>query len=461
MQRVKFYNTIKIMHKILIFFLSLFCFINGAFAYDLVLPKEKKTYVSTNYAFFVGKAKKHEHITINDESVYVAPNGAFAHTIKLKNGENRIFFRTNYNTHVYKVYKMPKPDPTKPVLEEFSPYRVIVNKDNTPLRNTPIDYGMNRISHLFEGTNLIVNGQKGDFYRVKLSKKEEGWISKSSVTKSDEGSFDPKYRTMKSETFKNCSVHTLEFSEKLPYTIEETGNEILFKVYNPFLKEDSVYTVNIRKPEKYYYKTISSNGVYVFKVNELPYCDNNTLEGLTITVDAGHGGSEYGAVGCLGDNEKDINLSIANELKDILRQMGACVVMTRECDGFISLDDRVKMAKDNCSDIFVSIHLNSIPDIKFDVHKNRGTSVYYYNPNSKNLAKYVEESVTSAICTKKEGIKTASFAVIRPTDYLGILVENAYMTNPMDTMIYKSENFPRNTARGIAEGILNYVNSDK
>ena len=141
--------------------------------------------------------------------------------------------------------------------------------------------------------------------------------------------------------------------------------------------------------------------------------------------------------------------------------MGACVVMTRECDGFISLDDRVKMAKDNCSDIFVSIHLNSIPDIKFDVHKNRGTSVYYYNPNSKNLAKYVEESVTSAICTKKEGIKTASFAVIRPTDYLGILVENAYMTNPMDTMIYKSENFPRNTARGIAEGILNYVNSDK
>ena len=43
----------------------------------------------------------------------------------------------------------------------------------------------------------------------------------------------------------------------------------------------------------------------------------------------------------------------------------------------------VKLAKENCSDIFVSIHLNSIPDIEMNVHKNRGTSVYYYNQHSK------------------------------------------------------------------------------
>ena len=43
--------------------------------------------------------------------------------------------------------------------------------------------------------------------------------------------------------------------------------------------------------------------------------------------------------------------------------------MTRECDANVSLDDRVKLAHDNCANIFVSIHLNSIPDIKMDVHK--------------------------------------------------------------------------------------------
>ena len=182
---------------------------------------------------------------------------------------------------------------------------------------------------------------------------------------------------------------------------------------------------------------------------------------MNIFIDPGHGGSELGAVGCLGDKEKDINLQIANKLKTKLSKMGANVYMSRECDGFVSLEDRVKMAKENCTDIFVSIHLNSIPDIKMDIHKNRGTSVYYYNPNSKSLAESVLNSLTSKIKTRDDGVRTASFAVIRPTDYIGILIETAYMTNPLDSMLYKSANFPDETANAIAEGILNYVQSER
>ena len=94
-----------------------------------------------------------------------------------------------------------------------------------------------------------------------------------------------------------------------------------------------------------------------------------------------------------------------------------------------------------------------------DIHKNRGTSVYYYNPNSKDLASAVLRSVTKGIKTRNDGLRTASFAVIRPTEYLGILVETAYMTNPLDSLMYTDEEFPRETARAIAEGILNYVKS--
>ena len=155
---------------------------------------------------------------------------------------------------------------------------------------------------------------------------------------------------------------------------------------------------------------------------------------------------------------KDINLNIATELNNILSLMGANVVMTRECDGFVSLEDRVKIAKENCSNIFVSIHLNSIPDVKFDVHKHRGTSVYFYNQNAKELAKSIQLSLTEQLGTRNEGVKSASFAVIRPTDYIGVLVETAYMTNPMDSLIYTKENFSRDAAKAIAEGILNFVN---
>ena len=144
-------------------------------------------------------------------------------------------------------------------------------------------------------------------------------------------------------------------------------------------------------------------------------------------------------------------------MSEKLKQLGVNVVMTRECDGFVSLNDRVDIAKNNDANIFISIHLNSIGDIPMNIHKNKGTSVYYFNPNSKKLAETVEKSVTKFAGTRKDGVKTASFAVIRPYNYVGILVETAYMTNPCDSVLYNSENFASNVAQGIAEGILEFI----
>ena len=448
------------MREFLIIIFTLVLGINSALAYELVLPKEKKSIANTNYAFFVGKAGANETININDEKIYIAPNGAFAHSVKLKEGENRIIFKSNYNTEVYKIYKDKIVQNVAPELIEYDPNLYKVKKDNTPLRNTPVDYGMNRISHLFKDTIVIINGEKGDFYRVFLTKNKEAWIAKSAVKESKMVSEPPSFVTMNTKTFKNATIHTIEFSEKLPYVIEETEKEIAFKIYNPFISDDTVYTVNIKKPAKYSYNTISNNGVYVFKVSEMPYPESQTLNGLTIAIDAGHGGSEKGAIGCLGDKEKDINLKIAQELKEILASYGANVVMTRECDANVSLEDRVKFARENDSNIFISIHLNSIPDIKMDIHKNRGTSIYYYNNNSKTLAKILEENLTKELGTRKDGVKTASFAVIRPTDYIGVLLEIAYMTNPIDSVLYTKESFPINAAQAIANGILEFVNAE-
>ena len=59
---------------------------------------------------------------------------------------------------------------------------------------------------------------------------------------------------MNSATYKNASKHSIAFTDNLPYSITEAENEILFKVYNPITSYDSIYTINIKKPEKYYYK---------------------------------------------------------------------------------------------------------------------------------------------------------------------------------------------------------------
>ena len=83
-----------------------------------------------------------------------------------------------------------------------------------------------------------------------------------------------------------------------------------------------------------------------------------------------------------------------------------------------------------------------------------------YNQNSKNLAKLVQSAVVENLGTRDDGVKSASFAVIRPTEYVGILVEVAYMTNPIDSVLYTKEDFSRETAKAIADGILNFVNAE-
>ena len=443
------------MRKILLLiFCFLICSLNVQ-ALELILPKEKKSITDTQYALFVGKTSGGESLSINDEYVYVAPNGAFAHSIKLKDGNNRIMVRSTYGSEIFKIYKTQKAANKDFPIEEFEKTKAIVNCNNTPLRNTPIDAGLNRIGHLFEGTELIINGAKGNFYRVYLSSNEEAWIMKKDVTLCCDSVFYPaEFIDMKNEQFKNATVQSITFSKKIPYSIEDKDKEIIFKVYNPEMSDNSVYTLNIPKPKKYIYNVTLVDGKYTFKVKELP----KSIKDCTIAIDPGHGGAEKGAIGCLGDEEKDVNLKIALELEKLLKSKDINVVMTRDVDCNIGLNERTDVAKENDAEIFVSIHLNSIGDTPMNIHKIRGTSVYYFNKNSKEFAEILEKTVPKSAGTHRDGVKTASFAVIRPTNYVGVLIETAYMINPMDSMLYRNKNFAKKVAKGIFNGIEQFVN---
>lgn len=444
------------MRRGIVLFISLFLFMLQVNAFDIVYPANKKNATTNEYAFIYGRANSAESLSINDKSVYVAPNGAFAHTVKLNDGENRIILRTAYGLTIYKYYKTTVKNQEIPI-EEFEPVKAYVNCDNVPLRSEPVDAGLNRISHLFGGTHIVVNGSKGSFYRVYLSKDKEGWIAKKDVTLTDEDFYPADFINMDSERFKNAMIQTIEFSKKLPYTIEDGEKEIIFRVYNPELSEDSVYNLSIPKPVKYAYNISLDEGKYTFKVRKLPQNIKETI----VVIDAGHGGSEKGAIGCLRDEEKDINLKIALKVAELLRKQDITVIMTREVDANLSLEDRVNISKENEADIFVSIHLNSIGDIPMDVHKNRGTNVYYFNRNSMMLAETLQRNITKHAGTQDSGIKAGSFAVIRPTDYAAVLVEAAYMTNPYDSMLYTNEKWINKAAKGIAEGIVNYIKINK
>lgn len=102
----------------------------------------------------------------------------------------------------------------------------------------------------------------------------------------------------------------------------------------------------------------------------------------TIVVDAGHGGRDPGAVGTTGVREKDVVLDAALQLRDALEQRGQYrVALTRDADRFVELEDRVRFARAQNADLFISIHADSHTN-----HDAAGASVYTLSEHGANRA---------------------------------------------------------------------------
>ena len=217
---------------------------------------------------------------------------------------------------------------------------------------------------------------------------------------------------------------------------------------------------------------------------------------MIIVLDPGHGGKDPGALGGKGTKEKDIVLKISRHLRDLLaKQTGAKVLMTREKDMFIELEDRATFANKRKADLFVSIHINS--NTKKSI---RGLEMYHFGEASDPRAlevsarengtplqdngpawqfiladklhdKKIEDSQEFAWTTKKalvnylkpfykvkdHGVKTAPFFVLRMTTMPAILAEIAFISNPTEEKLLKSSKYQKRVAQGIFEGIKSYI----
>ena len=123
------------------------------------------------------------------------------------------------------------------------------------------------------------------------------------------------------------------------------------------------------------------------------------LDVRTIVIDPGHGGKDPGAIGTFGTMEKDIVLDIARGLKDSLEKRGRYnVMLTRDEDKTMSLSERVDFANTANADLFISLHVNALPQKSFNV-----TETYYYGPPSdaETLKLAEQENRGSGISTKE------------------------------------------------------------
>lgn len=169
-----------------------------------------------------------------------------------------------------------------------------------------------------------------------------------------------------------------------------------------------------------------------------------------IVIDAGHGGSDCGALRN-GINEKDITLDIAKRVQAQLEKKGYVVAMTRTDDTYVSLQDRVDYSEIFNPDIFVSIHVNSS-----NSESPSGIETHYYKDNSLKLAKYVHASLLNNINAKDRGLFKSKFYVINHTTAPAILIETGFISNPNERAQLITESRKNATTKAIVEGIDEY-----
>lgn len=180
-----------------------------------------------------------------------------------------------------------------------------------------------------------------------------------------------------------------------------------------------------------------------------------------IVLDAGHGGSDSGAVGYLNGNavlEKNLTLEITNKVKTILQNAGYNVSMTRTGDTLPSLVERPTQANEENAAVFVSIHINSVDNAP----EANGTEVFYaesnngdeYGTTSAKLAKNILDRMLYYMNSTNRGVKTAEHAVTKRCNMPAALAEVGFITNPVEVYNMTTDEYQSKAAQGIAEGIM-------
>lgn len=183
----------------------------------------------------------------------------------------------------------------------------------------------------------------------------------------------------------------------------------------------------------------------------------------TVCVDAGHGGSDVGAVGLDGSYEKDDNLRLALKVADALKESGVTVIMTRSDDSDTQLDSRSKIANKAKADIFVSLHRNSTANpnttkgIEIWIHSSGSERSYAAADDILNNLEQVGISDNRGVRIGTQGDRDDDYAVIRDTDMTSMIIEMGFMTS-QDDLDYFNENID-NYAKAISNGVVEWLNT--
>ncbi len=215
-----------------------------------------------------------------------------------------------------------------------------------------------------------------------------------------------------------------------------------------------------------------------------------------IVIDPGHGGKDPGAVGPHGIEEKAINLLLAQNLADVLRDQDYEVLLTRTDDTFIPLAERARIANKHDADLFISIHCNASLSSKL-----KGFEVFFLSETASDphadavarlenaplalegkeapsptqvkavlrslvknanineassLGSLIDKHLGDRLSEPSLGVEQAAFYVLRGAEMPAVLIETGFITNNLEEKLLQDSAFQKKLVEGIAAGVVAY-----
>ena len=241
-------------------------------------------------------------------------------------------------------------------------------------------------------------------------------------------------------------------------------NGLDYEVLSPTTKKITARFQNGKRLRGFNYKYEENNLIFeLFTSRDFEFTSKLPLKKLRVVLDPGHSPKRTvpydGAVGPSGLLEYEMNYKIALAVKKELEKYGATVFLTKNSKETLGLSDRTYRASLLNPDLFLSLHLNALPDFVNPLKRELGFSFYYYYQQGIPLAKAMEKSFMKNIGLPDNGYYQADFAVVRGMPQVpALLIESLYMMVPWQEELLKRQRFIDLLASTIAEGVLYFEN---
>jgi len=330
------------------------------------------------------------------------------------------------------------------------------------------------------GTVAAVNGRWNDQVRLRLSRASVAWVDAVDLHALPAGTPAPGGTTGGSvRLYRQDQMVTLRIPlpARIPFRVDEDGRSLRVTLYgvaadmdflqygpeDPLVErlsfsqpreDEAQVRVDLTQPV-WGYRTRWVGSDLLLAIRRLPVVDRgHPLRGRRIAVDPGH--PPLGAVGPTGVREPDVTLAVARKLQRLLESAGATVILLRTNDQPVELAPRVMNAERADADVLVSLHANALPD-GVNPFTNNGTSVYYFQPQSVELARSLDRSLVREFGFRDLGIGRADLALARPTWMPSALCEGLFLMLPDQEAVLGSEDGQWKYARGVLEGLEEFL----